>query len=180
MGTKSCGLHVCPGVSLYYFSSAFLLLAVFRSPEREREREKSPKFNVTTLSASLVSCKEKGQIFYFLKIALHSRLYLVTLRDKIDQLKGLQQLDSRARLRRVSKTQAGGEKRPTHKRARKSERERGEMTDGLVPILARVTIGFVSFDDVASDWEAIVQVTMHFLLFCLFFFFFSGGAGVGH
>lgn len=26
-----------------------------------REREKSPKFNVTTLSASLVSCKERGQ-----------------------------------------------------------------------------------------------------------------------
>jgi hypothetical protein len=88
------------------------------------------------------------------KTTLHSRLYLFVLQDTIDQLQALRQLDSRARQRRVGRTQAGGEKKHTHthththKEAR--ERERGEMTDGLVSILARVTIGFVAFDDVAS------------------------------
>ncbi len=48
-------------------------------------------------------------------------------------------------------SQAGGEKTHTHTHKRARARERGEMTDGLVSILARVTIGFVAFDDVASD-----------------------------
>lgn len=125
---------------------------LFSTPQRDTEREREEPLNVTTLSGSLVSCKERGQIFsFFLKIALHSRLYLVALPNTIDQLQGLQQLDSRARLRRVSKIHKRAERRHTHTHKSARERERGEMTDGLVSILSRVTIGFVAFDDVASD-----------------------------
>jgi len=125
---------------------------LFSAPPREREREEPQIQCYYTFCFFGFLQREEPNFTYFLKnrSALSSISRCSPKHDRPTTGTATVGFSSSA-AKSKQNSQAGGENTHTHTHTSASARERGEMTDGLVSILARVTIGFVAFDDVASD-----------------------------
>lgn len=127
---------------------------LFSTPQRDTEREREePQIQCYYTFSFFGFLQREGPNFiYFLKnrSALSSISRCSTKNDRPTTGTATVGFSSSS-AKSKQNSQAGGENTHTHTHTSARERERGEMTDGLVSILSRVTIGFVAFDDVASD-----------------------------